>query len=331
MSEFNICIVGFGYWGKNFLRLLQNQNDKFNLTSVFEANIEDVKYLEKEGIKVYKSVDDLINSDTLVDCSIVSTNTSTHYEITKKLLENSIHCLVEKPLTTSLSEAEELFQTAKKHERSLMVDYTFLYDDGISTLRNLVLSGDLGKIMHVSFERSNLGPFRTDTNSAWDLSTHDLSILLTLTEEYPLEIKALGRGFLNSEIEDIVNISINFKSIFATIFSSWLHPEKTRIIKVVGDKKMAVWNNLNPEQELKIYNKSVEASEHNSDYAMNLYKIKSGEVVIPYIEKQEPLKRVVADFYSRVKGEAGQIINSKELTLKITEIMEKINIDLKNN
>jgi predicted dehydrogenase len=331
MSTLNICIVGFGYWGKNFLRILQNQNNKFKLTAVVEENIDKVKYLEKDGIKVYKSVNDLLNSDTLVDCAIVATNTSVHYEITKKLLENSIHCLVEKPLTTSLSEAKDLFQKSEEYERSLMVDYTFLYDDGISALRNIVLSGELGNIMHISFERSNLGPIRTDTNTAWDLSTHDLSILLSLTEEYPIEIKALGRAFLNPGIEDIVNISINFDSMFATIFSSWLHPEKTRIIKVVGDKKMAVWNNLDPEQELKIYNKSVVASENDLDYAMNLYKIKSGEVVIPYIEKEEPLKKVVIDFYNRIKGESNQIINSKELTLKITAIMEKINIDLKNN
>jgi predicted dehydrogenase len=195
MSTLNICIVGFGYWGKNFLRFFKIKINKFKLTAVVEENIDKVKYLEKDGIKVYKSVNDLLNSDTLVDCAIVATNTSVHYEITKKLLENSIHCLVEKPLTTSLSEAKDLFQKSEEYERSLMVDYTFLYDDGISTLRNLVLSGELGNIMHVSFERSNLGPIRTDTNSAWDLSTHDLSILLISNRRVSFRNKSFRKGF----------------------------------------------------------------------------------------------------------------------------------------
>ena len=171
--------------------------------------------------------------------------------------------------------------------------------------------------MHLSFERTNLGPVRTDTNAAWDLSTHDLSILFALIDDTPIKVEANGIALLNKANEDIVNISLEFVNIFVTLFSSWLHPEKSRIIKVVGDKKMAVWNGLLPDQELKI-----------SDYKINMFKVKSGIITIPNIIRSEPLMNVVLDFYKLIINNEFNVVNSKELTLKIIETMEKISLSL---
>ena len=133
---------------------------------------------------------------------------------------------------------------------------------------------------------------------------------------------------MNKANDDIVNISLEFENIFVTLFSSWLHPEKSRIIKVVGDKKMAVWNGLLPDQELKIMDKGVEKENNISDYKINMFKVKSGIITIPNIIRSEPLMNVVLDFYKLIINNEFNVVNSKELTLKIIETMEKISLSL---
>lgn len=326
-KKLNIVIVGLGYWGKNFLRII-NSTDIFNLIAVVDPIKDNSNSIFQEEVNFYTDLEGCIYNEKNIDCAIVATNTSSHYEITKKLLNSSINVLVEKPLTTNLIEATELYNLADEKSVELMVDHTFLYDEGILALRKIINSGELGNIVHISFERTNLGPVRTDTNAAWDLSTHDLSILFSITNKNPLEIYSQGMSYLNKDIQDIVNISINFQELFVTMFSSWLHPEKSRVIKVVGEKKMAVWNNLLPDQELKILDIGVEPSHNEIDYAMNLYKVKSGNITIPFIHKKEPLKSVIEDFYSRVNGTKSPSLNDKELTLKVIKTMEIIDSKL---
>ena len=328
-KKLDIIIVGLGYWGKNFLRLVNN-TDIFNLVAIVDPVIENLETFVQKEVNLYKDIETCLGSEDNIDCAIVATNTSSHYKITKKLLNSNINVLVEKPLTTNLKEAIELFDIADDKSLELMVDHTFLYDEGILSLRNLINSGELGNLLHISFERTNLGPVRNDTNAAWDLSTHDLSILFTLTEENPVSIYSQGMSYLNEGIEDIINISIKFQELFVTIFSSWLHPEKSRIIKVVGEKKMAVWNNLLPDQELKILDIGVEQSQNEIDYAMNLYKVKSGDITIPFINKKEPLKSVLEDFYSRAIGLNKITLNNKNLALKVIKTMEIINDNLED-
>lgn len=328
VQTLNIIIVGLGYWGKNFLRLV-NSSDNFKLKAVVDSNKDISKNIPNEGINFYTDLEECLKNEKNIDCAIVATITSSHYEITKILLQNQINVLVEKPLTTNLDQANELFEIAEKLDLQLMIDHTFLYDEGIQTLRNLIKSGELGKLMHISFERTNLGPVRSDTNASWDLSTHDIAILFSLTDKDPIEIQSQGMSFLNKHNEDIVNISIIFDDLFVTVFSSWLHPEKSRIIKVVGDKKMAVWNNLLPDQELKIMDIGVVQSPNEFDYSVNLYSVKSGDITIPYIYKKEPLKNVLEDFYLRILDLNYSKLNNKELTLKVIKIMEIINNKLK--
>ena len=141
----------------------------------------------------------------------------------------------------------------------------------------------------------------------------------------PKKIEVSSKAFLNKDYEDIVNISLDFGNTFVTLFSSWLHPEKSRIIKVVGDKKMAVWNGLIPDQELKIFDKGVEKEEDVSDYSINIFKVKSGSIEIPNIIRSEPLRQVVIDFYKKVNEIPSNEINNKKLTLNTIRTMEDIN------
>ena len=327
-KQLNILLVGFGYWGKNFYRIIEDKSSFFNLVGIVDENFI---YENNESIQNYpvlNNVYDAIDILDNIDCAIVATPTTTHYEITKVLLNNNIHCLVEKPLTTSYSEAKELYDLAESNKLKLLVDHTFLYDQSILELKKIIENNELGDLLHLSFERTNLGPVRTDTNAAWDLSTHDLSILFALIDDTPIKVEANGLALLNKANEDIVNISLEFENIFVTLFSSWLHPEKSRIIKVVGDKKMAVWNGLLPDQELKIMDKGVEKENNISDYKINMFKVKSGIITIPNIIRSEPLMNVVLDFYKLIINNEFNVVNSKELTLKIIETMEKISLSL---
>ena len=326
----NLAIIGLGYWGRNFYRLVNSNQNLFNLKAVVDERIDHLITNLDTTILPFKSIQKMLDSNLEIDAAIVTTPTSTHYQITKQLLENNISCLVEKPLTTDSKQANQLYKIAEKNNLVLMVDHTFLYEKSILAMRKLIKEGVLGKILHVSFERTNLGPIRTDTNAAWDLSTHDLSILFSFLDEDIKTINVSGKAFLNNGIEDIVNISLEFTDVFVTLFSSWLHPEKSRIIKVVGDKKMAVWNGLKPDQELSILDKGFEEGLPSNDYSVNIYKIKSGDTTIPNIKRSEPLKDVLIDFYNIINNESGNELNTKELAIKVVRSMEEINLKLKN-
>ena len=327
-DKLNLAIIGMGYWGNNFYRISKNLDHKFNLVAIVDTNSSLLNNYSDSGLNKFSDVNQLIESDIDFDCAIIATNSSNHYELAKVLFKNDIHCLIEKPITTNYQEAEELFDLAESNNKTLLVDHTFLYDSSILKLKEIIDSKELGNIIHLSFERTNLGPIRNDTNAAWDLTTHDISILFSLIDDIPKKVDATSMSFLNENIDDIVNISLTFDDIFVTLFSSWLHPEKSRVIKVVGDKKMAIWNGLLPDQELKIFDKGLEKNTELSNFPSNIYNVKSGKIEIPFFTKSEPLEQVVLDFYNKINGFNFNTINSKELTLNVTKLMEEINYKL---
>ena len=327
-NKLNLAIIGMGYWGNNFYRITKNLDNKFNLVSIVDTNVSLLDKYDDSGLNKFSDVTQLIESGIDFDSAIVATSSTTHYEIAKVLFKNNIHCLIEKPVTTNYENAKELFDLAESNNKTLLVDHTFLYDSSILKLKEIIDSNELGNIIHISFERTNLGPIRNDTNAAWDLTTHDVSILFSLIDDIPKKVNASSMSFLNERIEDIVNISLTYDDMFITLFSSWLHPEKSRIIKVVGDKKMAIWNGLLPDQELRIFNKGFEKNIEMSSFPSNIYNIKSGNIEIPFFTKSEPLEQVVIDFYNRINGIEFNTINNKKLTLNVIKLMEEINYKL---
>lgn len=328
MVKLKIGVIGVGYWGQNFIRIIENNKELFTLVALVDQKKQNL-LTYKEKAKTFSNVDDLIKSEIEIDCCIVATSTITHFEITNKLLNAGINCLVEKPITANLKEAQKLFGIANKKNLTLMVDHTFLYDNGILELKKYIDSGTLGKILHISFERTNLGPIRSDVNAAWDLSAHDLSIILSIIKKDPINIYVAAKAFLNNEIEDMFNISLDFGDIFVTIFTSWYHPVKSRVIKVVGDQKMAVWNGLDPNNELIIYDKGVTKNIAKYDYGSNRYTLKFGDVLIPAFEKSEPLKNVIVDFYNRINKLKNNELNDTNLTLRLIKLLEEINKKVK--
>lgn len=321
----NFAIIGLGYWGKNYLRIL-NSIDEINLVAVVEPN---PKIKIDKDIKQLDDLEKLFDKELKVDAAIVCTPTNTHYDISKKLLSNGINILVEKPLSTKSVEANELINLADQNELVLLVDHTFLYNKAINFAIDKINDGEIGSLLHINFERTNLGPIRTDVSCLWDLTTHDIAILNAITTEDPTQIKASSFTTNKLEIYDMVNVSLNYKSnLFVTMFSSWLHPEKTRKIKIVGDKKMIVFDDLNFNEPIKIYDKKFDQiydKESNQLENNSFFSFSIGDVVSPFIENSEPLLEVVKHFISLIHDdETFTSINDNKVAFRTVKILENI-------
>jgi predicted dehydrogenase len=322
-------IIGLGYWGKNYYRILSN-NENVDLVAIVDPT---PSIQLEEQIQIFSSLKELQNSKISIDAAVVCTPTDTHFEITKKLLEMGLHVLVEKPLATKSSEAEELINLANKKELTLLVDHTFLYNSAVNFAIKKIKEGEIGNLLHINFERTNLGPIRNDVSCLWDLTTHDISILNAITKLDPVRISASSFNVHDSEIYDMVNISLKYHdSLFVTIFSSWLHPEKTRKIKFVGDKKMIVFDDLNYNEPIKIYDKKfdqiydkgIESIGNNSFFSFSI-----GDVVAPYVKNVEPLQQVINDFISNIKeGKATPSLNDLNNTLRTVTLLEAIDNEI---
>lgn len=327
----NFAIIGIGYWGKNYLRIL-NSLENTNLIAVVEPN---PKIKIEKNVKQLKNIEDLLNEELSIDAAIICTPTNTHYEIAKKLLNNGIHVLVEKPISTKASEAEELIQIAEKNNLVILVDHTFLYNDAINFAIEKIQDGEIGSLLHINFERTNLGPIRTDVSCLWDLTTHDISILNAMTSSEPTKIKASSFNTSESEAFDMVNVSLNYESnLFVTMFSSWLHPEKTRKIKIVGDKKMIVFDDLNFNEPIKIYDKKFdqiydkESTEIDSN---SFFSFSIGDVIAPFIQNSEPLQKVVTHFISLIqRNGVVNSINNNEISIRTVKLLEDIEKAINN-
>jgi len=321
----NFAIIGLGYWGKNYYRIL-NSNDNINLSAVVDSN-QNINLDERT--KHFPDLEDLLNSKINIDAAIIATPTNTHYEITKKLLNNGIHVLVEKPLSTKADEASELINLADEKNLVLLVDHTFLYNEAINFAIKSIQNGEIGSLLHINFERTNLGPIRSDVSCLWDLTTHDVSILNAITPEEPTQIRASSFNTSQTESFDMVNVSLNYENnLFVTMFSSWLHPEKTRKIKIVGDKKMIVFDDLNFNEPIKIYDKKFdqiydkEISQNNNN---SFFSFSIGDVVSPFIQNSEPLQQVVKHFMSSIKNDKTFISNNNnEIALRTVSLLENI-------
>tara|TARA_B100001029_G_scaffold179889_1_gene192182 strand:- start:5746 stop:6726 length:981 start_codon:yes stop_codon:yes gene_type:complete len=325
--KLNVALIGVGVWGNNFLRLIKNNNDKFQLV----ATVDPSKTYENEK-NHFENIEDLLNSKIDFDSAIVTTPAITHFSIVEKLLKAKKNCLVEKPLTVNSDETRKLFNLSDENGADLLVDHTFLYDPALLYIKNQLENNALGELLHISFERTNFGPIRSDVNANWDIATHDISILSSIFKYLPKNIKSSGISTVNNEFEDIVSTSMFYDNVFVTLLTSWLHPEKTRKIKIVGSEKMLVWDNMSFDEEIKIFDKSVlNDSDNNQGLYKNIRHTRNGSVIIPYIKKEEPLRNVIMDFYNLVSKKEKNKINTKDLTIRTIETMEMIEESLNKN
>jgi len=294
-KELRFGVIGWGYWGPKIARNLDSlANASVGMVADTDAHRIANLAVNKPWIQTTTHIEDMFRSD--IDAIVIATPVRTHFQLAREALLHGKHVLVEKPLTASVREAEELVAIAREQQRVLMVGHTFEYNPAVNELRKLVQNGELGKIYCIEAERVNLGLFRNDINVIWDLAPHDISILLYLLNKKPERIKVQAHAHVQPRIEDVAHLDLEFADgMVAHIHVSWLHPCKIRRVTVIGDARMVVYDDTNPAEMIKVYNKGADV------HADPVVSYRYGEITIPYIDWIEPLNLECEDFANSIR------------------------------
>jgi len=289
LSAINVGVIGCGYWGSNLIRNLA-ELPAANLMAVADLRKDRLARIRSRYPHVWATEDYWELFSMPLDALVVATPPLTHFRIAQDCLEHNLNVLVEKPLTTNSQEAEALIEMANMRGLTLMVGHTFTYNSAVQTLKQLIHSGDLGEIFYLDAVRVNLGLFQPNLNVLWDLAPHDLSILLYLLESEPVMVSAQGADCVFKGMNDIAYLNLEFPDVMAHVHVSWLDPCAVRRITVVGSKKMAVYDDVENTEKLKIYDKGVSAAANTDSSHGFQCSYRSGDTVIPSISMVEPLR-----------------------------------------
>jgi predicted dehydrogenase len=288
-------IIGYGYWGPRIARNFHGLPG-CELSVICDKSAESLRRAQRShpGVLVTTDANEVLCSPQ-IDAVAVITPVWTHYELAKKALQNGKHVFVEKPFTSTVAQAEELIELATKMNLQIMVDHTFLFTGAVRKLRELIDAGALGRLYYYDSTRVNLGLFQHDVNVLWDLAPHDLSIMDHLIAAKPDVVIATGQSHLNSH-EDVAYLTIYFQdAIIAHINVNWLSPVKVRTTLIGGEKKMLVWNDLEADEKVKIYDKGVDITNGEGVYDL-LVSYRSGDMLAPKIDQSEALSNEVRYF-----------------------------------
>jgi predicted dehydrogenase len=316
-----IGVIGYGYWGPNIVRNFHTHENS-EVLMVSDRNPKCADRLRKVfPSMIFTSDENEVLKSTQIDVVAVVTPVWTHYELAKRALENGKHVFVEKPFTCSVAQAEELIELADKKHLKIMVDHTFLFTGAVRKIKELVDHKELGNLYYYDSLRVNLGLFQHDVNVIWDLAPHDLSIMDHVIGEKPEAVVATGETHLNG-VEDVAFITVYFpKKIIAHINVNWLSPVKVRTTLLGGEKKMLVWNDLEADEKIKIYDKGVSMSANPSNLHQLLVSYRSGDMHAPQVQQVEALRAETAYFLKCIEDNSSPF-NDGEAGLRIVRILE---------
>ena len=302
-----VGLAGLGYWGPNLARNFDELAELAWLCDLSDEQRERFAARYPEA-RLTGDFDEMLADDAL-DAVIVATPVITHAELAKRALEAGKHVLVEKPPALTGAEVEDLLATAEEQGRVLMPGHLLLYHPGVVRLKELIRSGELGDVLYVYGNRQNLGQIRKDENALWSLGVHDLSVILHLLEEEPIEVWARGESFLTEGVEDVVFSYLRFPSgKVAHMHLSWLDPHKMRRITVVGRDKMAVFDDMELDRKLTIYDKGpVERAETYGEWMT-----RTGDIYSPKLRNDEPLRLECEHFLRLVAGEGDPLAAARD-------------------
>ena len=316
-------VIGYGYWGPNVVRNLANLegSEVLEVCDKCPAARRRVQKLHP-GIRVTAESSEMIGSTDL-DAIAVVTPVWTHYELAKAALENGKHVFVEKPFTTSVKQAEELIELAIRKNLKIMIDHTFLFTGAVKKIHQLLEDGTLGPLYYYDSTRVNLGLFQHDVNVIWDLAPHDLSIMDYVVHERPEAIVATGQTHLNG-FEDVAFITVYFPNkIIAHINVNWLSPVKVRTTLIGGEKKMLLWNDLEADEKIKVYDKGVRITSQEGLYEL-LVNYRSGDMWAPQLEQVEALRQELTYFVDCISTDLTPF-NDGKAGLRVVKMLEAAN------
>src|SRR4030066_198405 len=325
----NLGVIGYGYWGPNVARNF-NSCPGAKLVTICDLNEKRLKLAKSTFpfIRVSSNPKDLLNSDDIQAVAIV-TPVFAHYELAKAALESNKHIFVEKPFTSNARQAEELINLAHKKGLIIMVDHTFLFTGAVRKIKEIIDSQALGSLFFYDSTRVNLGLFQHDINVVWDLAPHDFSIMNYLLNKSPVGISAQGTEHFGTGLEDVAYIAVHFDNGFIGHFScNWLSPVKIRKTLISGDKKMLVWDDLESDEKIKIYDRGV-AFKNGEGIDKLLVSYRSGDMYSPRILNTEALQ-LEAQYFLECIENSIEPFNNGESGLKVVRMLEATDKSLKN-
>ncbi len=330
MSNVNIGVIGYGYWGPNIVR-------NFFATSgctvkmVADGRPDRLNQLAKvfPSIEGVKDAEDIIASNK-IDAVVIATPVYTHFALAKRALLQGKHVLIEKPMTSSVEEADELIDLATRKGLTIMADHTFLYTGAVGKMKEIIENSEIGTPSYFDSSRINLGLFQPDINVLWDLAPHDISILTYLIPEVPHSINATGISHTRNNIENIAYLTVNYtSSLIAHFTCSWSSPVKVRQTLIGGDKKMILYNDLEPSEKVKVYDTGYD-HKTEEDKTRIMVDYRTGDVYIPKLSTREALAGVASDFVQSIVQNK-QPLSNAILGRSVVQILEASQISIKNN
>jgi len=323
-----IGVIGYGYWGPRIVRNFHGIEGG-EVAVICDKNPDTLKRAKRAfpDVRVTTDLCDVIAAPD-IDAVAVVTPVWTHFELAKAALENGKHVFVEKPFTSTAQQAEELVNLAEQKGLQIMVDHTFLFTGAVRKIRDMVDSGTLGKLYYYDSTRVNLGLFQHDVNVIWDLAPHDLSIMDYLIKGKPEFVIATGQSHLNGH-EDLAYITIYFPDrVIAHINVNWLSPVKVRTTLIGGEKKMLVWNDLDADEKVKVYDKGVEMSSNGQKIYDLLVSYRSGDMWAPKIDQTEALSAETNYFIECVANNR-RPFNDGVAGMRVVQMLEAADRSLK--
>ena len=305
-KQFKVAVVGLGHWGPNLIKAFLNDHRISEVIGI-EVDPKRYQFISKEYPQLSLLNDlDICLKDPSIEAIVIATPTETHYALGLKCLEANKHLFIEKPLSHSYETARHLVNLAKEKQKILMTGHIFLYNQAVQKMKELVENGELGDILHIKSIRANLGPVRHDVNALWDLAAHDISIFDYIFERVPLQVSCRAFSLLGLEQQDIAVGTLEYSfNKSATFLVSWIDPVKTRQITIIGSKKMLVFDDMQPNTPLTVYDKSILVSKNqfalksgtlNQADCVHSIELHVGDSYLLPITKTEPLKEECRDF-----------------------------------
>jgi predicted dehydrogenase len=330
-TNINVGVVGCGYWGPNLVRNLRSLPN-CSLKLLCDSNPQRLSHLRQLYPEIEGSTDysTLLNGANL-DAVVIATPVRHHYAMAKASLQAGKHTFIEKPMAASTAECEELISLAEQQGVVLMVGHTFLFSPPVRKIKEIIDSGDIGDLRYITARRLNLGLFQKDINVTWDLAPHDISIILYVMGQMPETVACWGHAHVTPGIQDVTSLCLGFgKNRAATIHSSWLDPKKVREMTFVGSRRMIVYDDVAMNEKIKIYDARVERPPHYDTFAEFQYSYHYGDMYVPYIKQEEPLKLECNHFLDCIR-QGNRPITCGVRGRDVVQILELSSKSLKEN
>lgn len=325
----NVAVIGYGYWGPNLVRNIQESKDA-KVVACCDKSQERLAQVKAKypDIEVTSEYDEILKNPS-IDAVVISTPVATHYPFARKALEHGKHLLVEKPVTSSVAEAEKLVELAEKKGLTFMVDHTFIYTGAVRKMKELIDSGDIGDLYYFDSVRINLGLIQRDVNVLWDLAPHDIAILEHLVKEKPASVCANGACHVGNGLENVAYLTVYFNNgLIAHFHNNWLSPVKIRTMLVGGSKKTIHYDDMETSEKIKVYDRGVDVTTKAGVHdALISYRL--GDMWAPRLDTTEALRLMAAEFVDSVQT-GRQPLTDGVSGLNVVKILEASEMSIKH-